>query len=385
MDPLVNDNRLSPEVPLITSVLKASDPWDLPVAGLVLRPRAHQTRDSLRDLEIVRAEMAGRDGVYVYLISIYEHHEQIVISHRLPSNVSSGNQEFLATHRSLAQRLREELGTKHLSIIAAGEIRVVGGHAVIINLKSGTYHDDLLHIINDLRVRGESLDPREVQLAFNEIQRRIVSGEDIESIARSTSFYDSIPALGKAILGEYDRRSRIRMDFAWERLYELGLVERDTVERIGLFDAGDHTKNRAAAIFEMRCLQSRACLLDLARLTAFVKRLVNTYGYLGAIAEIEQRRERIIAEGVVSAELVNQVWHWRNLLDSVKDGPVDLLQRLYNTSENRSSTAAHFLNRKANKLELVETRDADESSRIEGENRSRFYLEGLLEIIQKWQ
>ncbi|MBL6991913.1 MAG: hypothetical protein ISR65_19175 [Bacteriovoracaceae bacterium] len=84
------------------------------------------------------------NGFYIFLI---DHLERLIISLRSPARIAYNN-KFLATHLSLYTRLTQTYSTfynlvlphsHNLSILGAGEFRVINGQVVALNNRSGSW------------------------------------------------------------------------------------------------------------------------------------------------------------------------------------------------------------------------------------------------------
>lgn len=249
---------------------KAFDPHDLRFAGKVF-PRGKKLKPG---------EVFDRDGVYVYIV---DDKGNMVISHRAPDlKADIGvDDQFLGTHRGLYNTLNSNQAGGE--VVAAGEIRVVGGHPITVNPRAGSFHTTHSDVLEDMARNGDEIQKKNVAALRREI-------DDLPEHAKDNMFIMEMelediltdrPEVMEAfnqMKKQLDEVTTDRLGVAQDAMKSRGLLSDNVPTKFDKNIAGDaHIEGRAAAVAEINCRKDSGCVKELMAYQKTAKRFLEKY------------------------------------------------------------------------------------------------------------
>lgn len=359
--------------------------WELPRCGTLLEPTIEGRPQTLR---AVLAELQRRDGVYIYLIA---QDGTIAISHRLPESAinSRGNEPYLATHRGLRELVQAESSDlDEVVFVAAGEIRVVGGQPVVISPRSGSFHDRILDVLDELsHMHPESRE--EITLVQDQL-KALLGRRDVPNIETAVKILPEDPGGSSWLTKAQDialQRTRERLDYAVVWLKRLGLVNDNTQIMTDPFAEGSHANNKKAAEFERRCLMDTWCLRQFRAMNGLVGTMIRKFGYKEGNTIVEKWQEHVIDEMDSDVDRKLKVIPYLAVIkEAVRFGAIDGLTMLYASIDYavKAKAAKRELGSRGVDLTRPDSPLEGDSKALEPSEMVRVVLD-LVESLQQYQ
>ena len=215
-------------------------------------------------LAMVKKQIGERDGVYVYLL---DKKGNLIISHRAPNLSLDASQEaYLATHRGLYNQLLKDLklpvDSKH-PIVAAGEMRVIGGKVRTVSDQAGSFHHSITEEL--LNTKKITIDPNDQKL----IDELIALDKDPDPFA-ILDYLDENPQAAKFYQAARDKTEmdkKEKLEIVEEKLRTLQLISKEVKPATYAGAADSHYSAGQAAVFELQCRKNAYCgkILEIAR------------------------------------------------------------------------------------------------------------------------
>ena len=298
---------------------KNFDPHDLKSAGSILP--AGKTQDP--------KAIFNRDGVYVYII---DDKGNMVLSHRTP-NLNAGTKEgdqFLATHRGLFNTLSEK--SSDISIIAAGEIRVIGGVPVRVSPRAGSFHSTPEEVLANMR---QTLSTEEKLMIDNLLKEygsfsKADRSNSLMVEMHMEDFLDLNPKT-KVIFEKMQKQMNDltdkRLASAKEAMESRDLIPSKIDTKFVREVSGDaHIEGRAAAIAEIDCHKSKSCAEQIEMYHNVAKKFMEKF------KGPEQCESAVVAKlvikdlkGLSQKERAFQFYSQRSYL-LFKEGPIEFIK-----------------------------------------------------------
>lgn len=297
---------------------KAFDPHDLRTTGTIL------PSGKVQDPSVV----FNRDGVYVYIV---DDKGNMVLSHRTP-NLNAGTKDgdqFLGTHRGLYNKLSEK---GDAVVVAAGEIRVVGGVPITVSPRAGSFHNTPEEVLANMK---KSVTPEENKMIDNLLaEYRNLSPED-----RSNSmmvdmhfedYLDDNPA-AKETFNKMQKHlkdlTEKRLEVAKEAMTSRGLTSKNVETKFTHEVSGDaHIEGRAAAVAEINCSKDKSCAKQMETYQKLAKKFIEKYnGPKESEKAVMAKLEFKDLNGLSQKEKAFQFFGQRSYL-LFKEGPIEFIQ-----------------------------------------------------------
>ncbi len=298
---------------------KAFDPHDLRTAGTILP--AGKVQDA--------AEVFKRDGVYVYIV---DDKGNMVLSHRTP-DLSAGTRDgdqFLGTHRGLYNKLAEKGGD--VTVVAAGEVRVVGGVPIRVSPRAGSFHNTPEEVLAAMK-QSASADDKLIIDSLMKEYGKLSPADRANSMMvdmHMEDFLDLNP--GAKEVFEKMQKSLVeltdkRLQTAKDAMASKGLLPKDIDTKFVRDVAGDaHIEGRAAAIEEINCSKIKSCADQLDSYQKVAKKFMAKY------KSPEKSEQAVLKKlsvedlaGLSKKERVFQFFNHRSYL-LFKEGPIEFMQ-----------------------------------------------------------
>jgi hypothetical protein len=240
---------------------KAMDPYDLKKTGTILPAGKIQNVQKVFE----------RDGVYVFII---DEKGNMVISHRAP-DLNAGTKDtnqFLGTHRGLYSKLLE---SGESTVVAAGEIRVIGGRPISVSPRAGSFHNTPEDILISLKAASS-----EEQKAIDSLLAEYKTAPKDDPF-HMEDFVDAHPKL-KAIFEEVQKKLKElndkRMDIVKNSMEEKKLIPKESNVNFNTNVSGDaHIEGKAAAIAEIECSKNKSCAGQIVALKESARKFLEKY------------------------------------------------------------------------------------------------------------
>ncbi len=298
---------------------KAFDPHDLRTAGTILPSGKMQDPSTL----------FKRDGVYVYII---DDKGNMVLSHRTP-DLSAGTKEgdqFLGTHRGLFNKLSEKGGD--VTIVAAGEIRVVGGVPVKVSTRAGSFHSTPEEVLASMKQLVNADDKMIIDILMKEYGKLSPADRANSMVVEMhmEDFLDSNPG-AKAIFENMQKKltelTDVRLETTRKELEARGLLPKEIETKFVREVAGDaHIEGRAAAVAEIECSKTKSCAEQLDTYQKLARKFLQKY------KNASSSEEAIIAKTVIKelegASTKDKAFAFFNTRISLllKEGPIEFIR-----------------------------------------------------------
>ncbi|MBC7715134.1 MAG: hypothetical protein H7177_17445 [Rhizobacter sp.] len=300
---------------------KAFDPHDLKSVGTIFPPGKMQEASAV----------FKRDGVYVYII---DSKGNMVLSHRTPdlsAGVKEGDQ-FLGTHRGLFNKLSE---TGDAVVVAAGEIRVVGGVPVRVSPRAGSFHNTPEEVLANMKQFSTVEEKSMIDKILEEYRK--ISPEDRKNSMmvemHIEDFLDATPG-AKAVYEKMQKQlaelADKRLATAREGLESRGLVPKDGETKFVRDVGGDaHLEGRDAAIAEINCSKNKNCSNQMDAYQQLARKFIQKFKTpeKSELAVVEKMSSKDL-KGLSQKEKAFQFFNQRSYL-LFKEGPIEFIQNAH--------------------------------------------------------
>ncbi len=300
---------------------KAFDPHDLKSTGTIL------PNGKIQD----PSKVFNRDGVYVYLV---DEKGNMVISHRTPdlsAGVKEGDQ-FLATHRGLYSTLSKE---GDAVVVAAGEIRVVGGVPVSVSPRAGSFHNTPEEVLENIKKMGSAEEKANADKILKEM-KSIPPEESKEAWMVEMHMEDYLDA-NPSLRSTYQKVKEQLIDLTDKRLAitkesmsSKGLLPKDVETEFTRNVAGDaHIEGKAAAIAEINCSKSKSCSNQLDAYQKIAKKFIEKYkSPKGSENAVYKKFTEQIGNNKTEKDRAFNFLNQRSSL-LFKEGPIEFMQNAH--------------------------------------------------------
>lgn len=311
---------------------KAFDPHDLRSAGTILP--SGKVQDP--------SKVFNRDGVYVYIV---DDKGNMVVSHRTP-DLSAGTKEgdqFLGTHRGLYNKLSEK---GEAMVVAAGEIRVVGGVPIKVSPRAGSFHNTPEEVLGNMKQFASADEKASIDKILGEYKKMSPEDRADSMMAQMNmeDFVDDNPAL-KATYEKMQKQLKElgenRLETAKDALSSRGLLSKDVETNFSRDVGGDaHIEGKAAAIAEINCSKSKSCADQLVGYQKVAKKFIEKYkgplqSEMAVLDNFKNKDVKLLSQKDKAFHFFNQRSH---LL--FKEGPIEFLQNAHPESYGLSADEA---------------------------------------------
>ncbi|MBC7429889.1 MAG: hypothetical protein H7336_14845 [Bacteriovorax sp.] len=298
---------------------KLFDPHDLKTAGTIFP--AGKIQDA--------TTVFKRDGVYVYIV---DGKGNMVISHRTP-DLSAGTKDgdqFLGTHRGLYNKLAEKGGDA--TVVAAGEIRVVGGVPIRVSPRAGSFHSTPEEVLAAMKQSASAEDKLLIDNLMKEYSKLSPSNRASSMMVdmHIQDYLDANPVAN----GVFEKMQKALTDLSEKRLQTAkeameskGLLPKDIETKFTRDVAGDaHIEGRAAAVAEINCNKTKNCAENLDTYQKVARKFLDKYkspekSELAVVSKLTFKD----LEGLSKKDRAFQFFGQRSYL-LFKEGPIEFMQ-----------------------------------------------------------